>query len=75
MWAKEMGYSFTPYPADWDTFGRRAGPLRNTIMVKKAEFVVAFPAPDSIGTLDTIRKAKRAKKPLIVFNVTVANKQ
>lgn len=41
--------------ADWDTFGSSAGPIRNKEMLKmgdpKVDIVVAFPSPDSKGTV------------------------
>lgn len=53
------------HPADWGTYGRAAGPIRNNDMVKLgADLVLAFPlAGDkklSPGTWRTIEAAKRA---------------
>lgn len=34
--AKELGFQISCNPADWKKFGRSAGPIRNTAMVKEA---------------------------------------
>jgi len=46
------------YPADWDKYGRRAGPIRNTQIVDACTHLLALPDSKSIGTLDTIKKAE-----------------
>jgi len=47
-------------PAEWDKFGRRAGPLRNEQMLRegKPDVVVAFPG--GRGTAHMVRIAKEA---------------
>ena len=42
--AEEHGYEHDDYPADWTKFGKGAGPIRNTRMIKegKPDVVVAF---------------------------------
>ena len=44
-WAAANGHRSEGYPADWDTYGRRAGFLRNKQMLEegKPDLVVAFP--------------------------------
>jgi len=53
--------------APW-SIGRRAGPLRNSAIVAIADRVVAFPAGDSVGTLDTLRQARAAGIPFEVVS-------
>ena len=54
-----------PHSADWNRYGKAAGPIRNSVMVKKGAAVcLAFPLPGSIGTLDCMEKAERAKIPV-----------
>lgn len=36
QYAKVVGYEVSRFPADWDTFGRAAGYVRNTEMAKYA---------------------------------------
>lgn len=54
------------YPADWEQFGKRAGPIRNEQMVKEAgaDLVLAFPLFDSRGTRHTIDLAREAGIPV-----------
>lgn len=63
-WAKERGVDVMPYPADWPTHGRRAGPMRNGRMLReeRPDVVVAFPG--GTGTADLVKQAKR-------FNIRV----
>lgn len=54
------------HPADWTT-GRRAGPVRNQRMVDRgADVCLAFPASDSRGTWDCVRRAKKAGIRVVV---------
>lgn len=49
------------HPADWDTHGKAAGPLRNQEMVDLgADVCLAFPLGDSRGTRDCMRRADAA---------------
>ena len=57
-WAKAVGVERQPFPADWDKFGKSAGPIRNKRMLDegKPDAVVAFPGGD--GTDDMVRRAE-----------------
>ena len=52
------------YPADWDTHGRAAGPIRNKQMLEegKPDLVIAFPGGK--GTANMIGQAKEAGIPV-----------
>jgi hypothetical protein len=74
--AKGWGWDVRPYPADWQTFGKKAGPLRNQQMLDSEhnifdgeviELVLAFPAPDSRGTWDMVERAVEARIPVRVY--------
>jgi len=59
QWAKERGHPFRPFPADWETHGRAAGPLRNREMAEYAKasgegYLIAFWDEVSKGTKDMI---------------------
>jgi len=49
-------------PANWDLYRGRAGPIRNQWMldIMQPDLAVAFPLPQSIGTVDMMRRAKAA---------------
>lgn len=54
--------------ADWNTYGRFAGPKRNQEMVDlKPDIVLAFPRGKSVGTRGTIRMAQQAELDVRVF--------
>lgn len=54
-------------PADWKHYGRKAGPIRNTEIVARADAVAAFWDGRSPGTRDTITKARNAGLRVEVF--------
>lgn len=62
------GFQVERYPADWDKYGKKAGPIRNVQMLKegKPDMVIAFLAPDSRGTKNMIDQARAAG-----FNPTI----
>jgi predicted Rossmann-fold nucleotide-binding protein len=60
QWARKTRTTHEPYPADWESFGSMAGPMRNTAMLTqgKPDLVIAFPG--GRGTADMVRKARKA---------------
>lgn len=67
---KQQGWQVIPemYRADWESYGRVAGTLRNQKMVNQgAEVCLAFPLIDSIGTFDCMARAERAGIPVKNF--------
>ena len=54
-------------PADWKRYGRKAGPIRNTEIVARADALAAFWDGTSRGTQDTIAKARNAGLRVEVF--------
>lgn len=60
QWAEDRGVNCTEYPADWNRYGRAAGPIRNQQMVDdgRPDVVVAFPGGS--GTADMVRRAEAA---------------
>lgn len=60
--AMGMGFEVIKEDADWEKFGKKAGPIRNQMMVDgyQASFLLAFPMGEARGTGDMIRRAKRA---------------
>jgi hypothetical protein len=54
------------YAPNWDSFGKAAGPIRNSIMVASgADVVLAFPRGEGRGTMDCVLKARQAGLPVI----------
>lgn len=63
-YAKQNGYGLEIYPAEWKRYGKSAGPIRNEIMIKKANYVIAFWDKKSHGTKNLIYNAKKYNKPI-----------
>lgn len=68
-YAREKGYSLAVFPADWDKFGKIAGPIRNHHMALYADALVAYLAPGSRGTSSMIEEARRAGLRVIVRHI------
>ncbi|MSP92323.1 MAG: DUF2493 domain-containing protein [Myxococcales bacterium] len=67
--AREFGLPCTVVRAEWDQFGRAAGPLRNARIAGMADAVLAFidkPLAESAGTRDTVRRFLKVGKPVEV---------
>lgn len=64
-WGVNAGLAVVDYRADWGRYGNRAGPIRNTRMLKGEEpdFVVAFPGGK--GTANMIKQANSYFVPVI----------
>jgi hypothetical protein len=64
-WASERSVKCVVYRAGWDKHGKRAGPMRNQLMLDdfKPALVVAFPG--GRGTADMIAKAQDAGVPVV----------
>jgi hypothetical protein len=64
--AAGCGYTVESHPANWYVHKKRAGPIRNSEMVKLgAHQCVAFSRDSSPGTTDCANKAKRAGIPVL----------
>jgi len=57
-YADEFLIPIKVFPAQWNKYGKGAGPLRNTLIVEHATRMLAFPSRKGSGTQDSIRKAK-----------------
>ena len=60
--AKEYGLKTEIFPADWKTFGRSAGPIRNKQMANECDMLIAFWDYKSKGTANMIHEAKKQNK-------------
>ena len=64
LYAERHNVKCTVFPAQWKKYGKAAGPVRNSEMIKYAAdsevpTVVAFISPRSKGTKDTVSKARK----------------
>ncbi|WP_303982932.1 DUF2493 domain-containing protein [Niallia circulans] len=58
LYAKERGLEVSAYPADWDTYGKSAGYIRNKQMAETSHALMAFWDGKSRGTKHMIDLAK-----------------
>jgi len=66
-WADEHGIPDKPFPADWNKWGKSAGPRRNKQMAEYGEALIAIYSKPG-GTTGTRNMVKQAKaKGLKVF--------
>ena len=65
--AERHGLPLEVIAADWSRHGRKAGPVRNTEIVNRADVIVAFWDGLSRGPRDSITKARTAGKRVMVF--------
>ena len=68
-YAAENNIPIRIYKPNWDSYGKKAGPIRNSLIVFDSNMIIAFVHPNSVGTLDTIKKAK--KVGLVVIEVSI----
>jgi hypothetical protein len=70
-WAQrraDEGVDIEVFPADWQKYGKAAGPLRNEAMVQAgADLGLAFLRNGSSGTTHTINLARMAYIPMYVI--------
>lgn len=69
LYAYEHKIPFEEFPPDWGTYGKRAGPMRNTKIVEHATHVLAFVSKYSKGTNDTIIKATNRGLPITAIGI------
>ena len=64
-WATANGVPLAAYPAKWELFGKAAGSRRNTKMLREGRPDIVLACPGGNGTADMVRKAERAKVPVV----------
>ena len=71
--AASHGVPLVVVPADWKKFGRSAGPVRNSEIVRPADGGVAFWDGCSPGTRDTLARARLAGRRVMIFPCSPEN--
>lgn len=59
QWAKKKGIPLEIYPAEWEKYGRSAGPIRNRQMANISDALVVFWDGASQGTKNMIDVARQ----------------
>ena len=67
-YAKENGLKLKLFPANWNKFGKLAGPYRNADMANYADALICFLVGKSRGSSDMIERAKNKKLLVRVIN-------
>ena len=82
--AEKYGFEVKKFPAEWDKYGRAAGPIRNKEMVDLLPNVVMIfhdNLKESVGTKDCVKQVlKKIKKetswqPIFILNAEVITKE
>ena len=69
-WAESLDIKVTPFPADWDKYGNRAGYIRNEEMAKYADVLIAIWNGESKGTKHMIDLAIKHKLHILLINTS-----
>lgn len=74
-WAKEHEVQCKEFPADWNQYGKSAGPIRNKEMAKEGEVLIAFQYKDhpTRGTMNMISIAKKENVKVLVVEIERQN--
>ncbi len=67
-YARENDLKLEIFPADWQRFGRSAGPKRNKQMVDIADYAIAF-SSGGRGTASLINIAQQKGIPIRVYHI------
>ena len=68
-YARENGYPIVRYSAEWDKYGKKAGPIRNKKMAEDCDIIICFWDGKSRGTKSMIYYANKYGKPLRIKSV------
>ena len=72
-WARSRGLRLSIFSADWEKYGKAAGPIRNAQMAEYAAksengMLVAFPVGESRGTYSMVRIAMKHGLETVVIS-------
>ena len=68
-YAKENGFPVEKHPANWEAYGKSAGPKRNKQMAEVSDYVICFWDEKSRGTKSLIQYAKIYNKPIRIKTI------
>lgn len=67
-YAIERCIPFLVYLPEWDKYGKKAGFIRNKLIVQSSDVIIAFWDGVSVGTGHTITHARKLNKKTIIIN-------
>lgn len=65
----ENQYTLTEHLPDWETYGKKAGFLRNQLIVDDATHLIAYWDGQSKGTLSSLKMAEKKQIPIKIIKV------
>lgn len=66
QWARSKDIPIKAMPADWNRYGKKAGPMRNRQMAEYCDCAVIIWDGESPGTRNMINEMIRVKKPYYI---------
>ncbi len=66
--AKHMRWPVMTFEANWEEYGKSAGPIRNKQMAKECDALIAIWDGKSLGTRNIIESVNSLGKPAFVYN-------
>ena len=66
-WAAENNIEVKRFPADWDTHGKSAGYVRNSVMAEYADGLLAIWDGESRGTIHMINLARKQGLEVVIY--------
>ncbi len=69
QYARENNLKIERYPAQWEIFGKKAGPKRNKQMAEIGDFIICFWDGKSRGTKSLIDYALEMNKPIKIKRI------
>lgn len=65
-WAREHDIPIKEFPADWNRYGKAAGPIRNKEMAEYSDAAIVLMYPDSRGSANMVLCMHELNKPSFV---------
>jgi hypothetical protein len=72
VWAETQNIPIALFPANWDLYGRSAGPIRNKQMADYADALIALWDGQSRGTKNMIDQMQKQNKPVFIWAVPIS---
>jgi predicted Rossmann fold nucleotide-binding protein DprA/Smf involved in DNA uptake len=71
QYAVQHNIPYQEFPADWETYGKKAGPMRNKQIIEACDQAIAFWDGESSGTRSSIRFAEEQGKDcrIVLFDI------
>lgn len=65
----ENNINYQIFKADWNKYGKGAGPIRNRELINGTSILIAFPSNNSKGTISAINIANELNINVHIYNI------